>query len=95
LRRLIREAELPVPAFNVEVKNFLVDAHWPAHKLVLEVDGRRFHGHAAAFENDRRRDQILVAGGYRVIRVTWRQLTREPMQVAVRLAQALAWAEAA
>jgi very-short-patch-repair endonuclease len=50
----------------------------------------RFHGHRAAFENDRLRDQQLAAEGYVVVRVTWRQLTEEPMAVLARLARALA-----
>ena len=50
----------------------------------------RFTRHPRAFERDRKRDQILVAAGYRVIRVTWRQLTEEPMAVMVRIGQALA-----
>lgn len=95
LRSLIRSSGLPLPVFNEPLHGFTVDAHWRAQRVVVEVDGRRFHGHAAAFERDRRRDQILAAAGYRVIRVTWRQLTREPIAVAVRLAQALVWAEAA
>jgi hypothetical protein len=33
---------------------------------------------------------VLVAAGYRVIRVTWRQLMDEPLAVVTRLAQALA-----
>jgi very-short-patch-repair endonuclease len=56
---------------------------------VLEIDGYAFHGHRGAFEANRRRDQVLVAAGYRVIRVTWRQLCEEPLAVAVRIAQAL------
>ncbi len=58
----------------------------------MEVDGFGVHGHRAAFENDRRRDQTLAAGGYAVVRATWRQLTGEPMAVLARLAQALALA---
>jgi len=42
-------------------------------KLIVEVDGHAFHGHRAAFEHDRRRDQVLAGAGYRVIRVTWRR----------------------
>jgi len=60
-----------------------------AQKLVIEMDGWTFHGHRAAFERDRDRDQKLVAAGYQVIRVTWRQLEREPLMVVARIAQAL------
>ena len=75
LLRLLRRAELPEPLTNVRLHGLEVDFYWPAAALVLEVDGHAFHGNRAAFERDRRRDQVLVAAGLRVIRVTWRQLT--------------------
>jgi very-short-patch-repair endonuclease len=57
--------------------------------LIVEVDGYATHGDRAAFESDRRRDQILTAAGFRVIRITWRQLTEQPYEVIARLAVAL------
>jgi very-short-patch-repair endonuclease len=48
-----------------------------------------FHSSRAAFERDRRRDADLQGLGYRVIRVTWRQLTIVREAVLVRVAQAL------
>ncbi|MHB1836325.1 MAG: DUF559 domain-containing protein [Solirubrobacteraceae bacterium] len=95
LRRLVSAAELPEPLFNVRLHGMQIDALWSAQRLAVEVDGYPFHGHRAAFERDRRRDQRLAAAGYTVIRITWRQLRDEPMAVAVRLAQALASADAA
>jgi very-short-patch-repair endonuclease len=92
LRMLVEQGDLPWPRFNAPLLGFEVDAVWPAAKLVLEVDGYQSHGNRAAFEHDRMRDQRLVAHGYVVLRVTWRQLVGEPMAVLVRLAQALAWA---
>ena len=89
---LILEAGLPRPALNERVHGELVDLHWPEHKVIVEVDSFQFHGSRQAFENDRRRDQVLTALGYVVIRVTWRQLTREPYRVIATIAQALALA---
>jgi hypothetical protein len=89
---LILEAGLPRPALNERVHGELVDLHWPEHKVIVEVDSFQFHGSRQAFENDRRRDQVLTALGYIVIRVTWRQLTREPYRVIATIAQALALA---
>jgi very-short-patch-repair endonuclease len=66
-----------------------VDFVWPEHKLVVEVDGYQFHGHRSAFERDRKKDQILIAAGYRVIRITWLQLKHEPLRVAAVIAAAL------
>ena len=40
---------------------------------------------AAAFERDRARDRVLNARGWRVVRITWRQLHDEPEAVAYDL----------
>jgi very-short-patch-repair endonuclease len=53
----------------------------PPALSVVETDGHQTHGTRQAFERDRRRDQRLTIAGWRVIRVTWRQLVREPAQV--------------
>jgi hypothetical protein len=77
---------IPLPAVNVEVAGLLVDAVWPAQRLVVELDSYEFHGKTrAAFEADRRRDAALQTAGYRVIRITWRQLHRHPEQVAATI----------
>lgn len=89
LRRLIDKAQLPSPETNTKVGRDEVDFVWRAQRLVVEVDGFAFHSSRASFEEDRRRDSRLVALGYRVVRITWRQLTGEPEAVLVRLAQAM------
>ena len=89
LLRLIEAAQLPKPLTNVPVHGYRVDIFWPAHGLVLEFDGWGAHGHRLAFENNRKRDQVLLAAGLRVMRVTDRQLTGEPIAIAARIAQAL------
>ncbi|MHB8693352.1 MAG: DUF559 domain-containing protein, partial [Solirubrobacteraceae bacterium] len=96
LRKLIKDASLPRAIHNgPKVCGFLIDAHWPALKVVVEVDGRKYHEHPWGFERDHYRDQVLVAEGYRVLRVTWRQLCNDPIAVAVRIAQTLLRAELA
>lgn len=40
-------------------------------RLVVEVDSHRHHRSTRAYHEDRRRDQLLVALGYIVMRVTW------------------------
>jgi len=89
LRRLIRDAGLPQPLSNTRVAGFEVDILWPEHKLIVEFDSWGFHGHRAAFERDRRKGAALVAAGYRVIRITWRQLNDGPLAVAAMLGAAL------
>jgi very-short-patch-repair endonuclease len=89
LLNLIDAAQLPRPVTNVYVHGELVDVFWPAYGLVLEFDGWRGHGHRIAFERNRKRDQVLLANGLRVMRVTDRQLRGEPVAVVARAAQAL------
>lgn len=49
-------------------------------RLVLELDGERFHT-GTAFEEDRRRDLHLVLQGYIVVRFTYRMVTSHWDQV--------------
>jgi very-short-patch-repair endonuclease len=86
---LVREARLPAPMVNAHVAGYLVDFLWRDSRLIVEIDGYRFHSSRAAFERDRLRDAELNAAGFRVVRVTWRQLVEEPVAVIARLARAL------
>jgi hypothetical protein len=67
-----------------------VDCVWRAQHLIVEVDGRGFHDTARAFDQDRERDRRLLVAGWRVIRVTWRQIRDEPAELAADLRRALA-----
>jgi very-short-patch-repair endonuclease len=90
MRWLMKAAELPQPVVNTRLCGFTADFLWPEERLILEVDGHGTHGDRLAFERDRRRDQVHVAAGFTVIRVTWDQLRFEPFAVVARIAQALA-----
>ncbi len=87
---IVRSAGLPSPETNVRVGGYEVDCLWRDRRLVVEVDGYAFHSSRASFERDRRRDADLQDRGYRVRRVTWRQLTEEPDDVERSLRRALA-----
>ena len=86
-------AGLPRPEVNVWIAlphggHAQADFLWREHRLIVETDGRAAQGTRRAFEHDRRRDQRLMLAGWRVIRVTWRQLTQESEELA-RILQAL------
>jgi very-short-patch-repair endonuclease len=87
---LCRDAGLPLPATNVLVEGFLVDAVWREQRLIVELDGYEFHRTRAAFERDRRRDGILVGSGYRVLRFTHLMVERDPDHVVAPLRSFLA-----
>jgi hypothetical protein len=85
----LAKAGLPKPDCNTKLKlgshTLEVDLLWKTKELVVETDGRETHETRAAFERDRWRDQLLVAAGYRVARVTWKQLEDETDAVVDRI----------
>lgn len=82
---LCRRHRLPVPEVNVAIAPFLVDFLWPEQELIVETDGWEHHRDRATFESDRARDAKLTLKGYRVVRITWRQLRDDPAGVAATL----------
>ena len=89
--KLTRATGIPDPEVNVwlvlddQESALRVDFVWRRQRLIVETDGHETHRTRQAFERDRRRDQRLTLAGWRVIRVTWRQLTSRPDQVAAML----------
>ncbi len=75
---LLTRTDLPRPALNAVVDldglRLEVDCLWRSQRLIVELDGARAHGTASARVNDRRRDRLLRAAGWRVERVNWREV---------------------
>jgi very-short-patch-repair endonuclease len=78
---------IPRPLVNHVVAGYEVDFCWPEERLIVETDGRR-HRTRSAFEDDRARDALLTALGWRVLRFTRRQVRREEAIVAARVLSA-------
>jgi len=77
---------LPRPLINESLDpNTTPDFRWPNHRLIVELDGFETHGTRQAFERDRARDRRLLADGWRVARVTQRQLDDDPDEIAAEL----------
>jgi very-short-patch-repair endonuclease len=58
-------------------------------RLVIEIDGREFHSDPEVFESDRRRQNLLVLNGWRVLRVTWQMIQTDPDQVIAMVREAI------
>jgi very-short-patch-repair endonuclease len=86
---LIEDANLDHPEVNVRLHGYEVDLLWRDHRLVVELDGRRWHDTPFSRDRDYRRDTNLLCRGYRVMRLTWRQVVNDPVWVTRRLRQAL------
>jgi very-short-patch-repair endonuclease len=84
--RFLRRYSLPAPDRNFHMRvgalELEADCVWPDARVIVELDGRQFHDTATAFEEDRARDRALAAHGWTVVRVTWKQLQRDALQLA-------------
>jgi very-short-patch-repair endonuclease len=87
--RLCRRHRLPTPELNVKIDSLEVDFLWRDRKLVVETDGYAYHRGRAAFEGDRDRDMKLRALGFDVIRLSYRQVTKDAERVAELLKRML------
>jgi very-short-patch-repair endonuclease len=83
--QLCRAHGLPRPRVNHPVEGKERDFVFVAERVVIEADSWRHHRSRAAFEADRHRDAVLLRAGYRTLRVTDRQLTNDPHDVAATL----------
>jgi very-short-patch-repair endonuclease len=95
LLALLRKTDIPAPELNARVGHYTADFVWREQKVIVELDGYDYHRGRAAFERDHERDAEHQRMGYLVIRVTGRQLAREPEAILVRIATALAARRAA
>lgn len=61
-------------ALNVRVAGHKADCHYPAERLVVELDGRAFHRRRAQMRADRLRDTDYQLAGQRILRLLWDDL---------------------
>jgi very-short-patch-repair endonuclease len=67
-----------------------VDVLFPAHRVIVEADSRRWHGRVDAMLDDRRRDRDAQNHGYRVYRFLYEEVIHEADEVWSTLRTALA-----
>ncbi|MEY2566842.1 MAG: hypothetical protein QOE35_1371 [Actinomycetota bacterium] len=81
---VLRAADLPLPDRQVEVGGTAapvgrIDFLYRLARLVIEADSKKFHGENwFATVLDQRRDKLLIAAGFQVIRTNWHELVTEP-----------------
>jgi very-short-patch-repair endonuclease len=86
---LVRTRHLPRPRTNVllqgDTYTHEVDAYRPSHDLVVELDSFAYHRTRRDLERDAARDTDLELAGYRVVRLTWDEVTRHQVRATRRL----------
>jgi Transcriptional regulator, AbiEi antitoxin len=80
---------LPTPLINTTVNGWEVDAYFPDHRLIVELDGRRYHDDAQSFEEDRERDAEQLKRGVKTVRITDERFITSPDREAARLLEIL------
>ena len=80
---------LPIPLINHLLHGYEVDAYFPDHDLVAELDGWGYHNDRRAFETDRERDAHHLQHGTPTVRITEDRVTATPEREASRLQQIL------
>ena len=76
---------MPAPVMGAPIAGYLVDALFPAEKVIVELDSWPFHKGKIAFETDRERDAETLAKGFVTVRLTGERLDERPGQEAQRL----------
>src|SRR3954451_7256333 len=86
---LCRTHHLPTPRVDQPIAGKHVEFLFAENRLIVETDSWRYHKTRRAFEDDRARDVLTTTAGYRTLRFTDRQLTRQPHAVANAIAAVL------
>lgn len=91
---LFRRAQLP--PFEVQYRPpwydglaGIVDIAWPKRRLIVELDGRRWHTTSTAISNDRSRDRRAATAGWRVLRFGWQEIVERPALVTREISELL------
>jgi very-short-patch-repair endonuclease len=82
---LCRSFEIEAPEVNVPVCGFEVDCVWRPSRLIVELDGYRYHRGRECFERDAHRANILKSAGWDLLRFTWRMVVENPDRVAAQI----------
>ena len=80
LARLLRASSLPRPERQFSVGRYRIDFAYPRILVGLECEGYEYHGGRLAWKRDKRRTAWLESQGWRLIFVTWDDVTTEPEQ---------------
>jgi hypothetical protein len=82
LKSWLTQHGLPIPVINAEVNGHTVDALFPEHKVILELDSWPYHKDYPQWRSDRERDgENLAHGGFRTLRIPEQLTNRKATQL--------------
>jgi hypothetical protein len=80
----------PLPEYKDSVCGYEVDCHWPAHGLIVELDGLDNHSSPAQIKFDHTKDFALRSTGRIVYRYHWDLVHDQPDEVEMEIRRTLA-----
>jgi very-short-patch-repair endonuclease len=89
LARLLRGSSLPASVAQYPLLSYRLDRAWPDRRFAVEADGFQYHGRFLLWKRDRQRVAAIETAGWRIMHVTWDDVTRHPAQTLDRIANAL------
>ena len=69
-----------------------IDFAEPPLRVAAECEGFEFHGNRIRWKHDRKRTALLESMGWRVVVITWDDVTRRPDEVERQVRAALSYA---
>ena len=88
--RLLRRHRVKPEARQHAVERFRIDFAWPSRMLGVECDGFEWHGNRLSWKRDRRRIARLETLGWRIVHVTWADVSEHGDETIGRVREALA-----
>lgn len=91
---LVRRAGLPTPVSQFQAPwlrsvNGRVDFAYVHERVVVEVDGKRWHSTPDSFLRDRERTNLAQLAGWQLLAFTWEHITKQPQYVISTVRRAL------
>ncbi|MCE3551543.1 DUF559 domain-containing protein [Pseudonocardia sp. RS11V-5] len=89
LLALLRRAGIDGGVRALPFGPWTIDLAFPAERVAVEFDGWAWHVDAVRFQNDRDKQNALVAAGWTVLRPTWHDVHDRPDHVVAQIRAAL------
>ena len=87
--RLLRTSKLPVPARQFPLGRYRIDFAFEPLRVGVECEGFEYHGNRLQWKRDKRRTSWIEAQGWRLVFVSWDDVTLRPAETLDRIRYAL------
>jgi very-short-patch-repair endonuclease len=87
--RLLRAHKLPTPVRQFALGKYRIDFAYPPRRVGLECEGFEYHGNRLTWKRDKRRTAWIEGQDWRLVFLTWDDVTKRPEETIERIRYAL------